>query len=249
MPMSTGRRTPRLRLVGMGLIALMLLSLLASVPFVRFMGAHGAELLQALSAQDIGISNPWFHSNGWDGLLHSKGNWGPVEVLWGTSAAFYLPDQSLDGRRVLRRVGDASPFYIVKGDGLCVRLYVTYPVPPAQVEEMLQRLVTGEGSMSVRTRLTYYAQVVSCADARYFGGIPRLWEEGQTVILVLVPLAVLQQALLLLWVPLWALLPVDPRGFVVSWLALVGVLLALGCVLTLSRPPRTPASRPARTSP
>lgn len=52
MPVSTGRHTTSLHLVGKGLIALMLLSLLASVPFLRFVGAHGAELLQALSTED-----------------------------------------------------------------------------------------------------------------------------------------------------------------------------------------------------
>jgi len=174
---------------------------------------------------------------------------GKANRVWGTSAT--LPDQNLDGPRVLKRVEGPFPCYVVKGDGLCVTLAVTYPVPPSQVEEMLRRLVTRESGMSLRTRLKYYGQVVSFADAHYFGNIPRWWEERQVVLLALVPFKVLQQALLLLWVPVWALLPPDPGGFIASWLTLVGIVLAVGVFLTLtpSRTPRTPASSPARTSP
>lgn len=175
--------------------------------------------------------NPWFHATGWDGLLRAEGNWGPVQVLWGTSTTSYLPDQNLDGPRVLKRVEDALPFYVVKGDGLCVTLTVTYPVPTSQAEEVMRRLVTGEGGMSARTRLKYYGQVVSFAHAHYFRNIPRWWEERQIVLLALVPVKVLQQALLLLWVPVWALLPPDPGGFIAAWLALAGIVLAVGVFL------------------
>lgn len=211
----------------------MVASLLASIRFVQFMAAHGAELVQALTSEGLRIASPGFYATGWEALASGDGNWGPVTLCYGNGTGCYLPDKSLDGPRVLVNTGDSVPFYVVKGEGLCVTLYVTYPVPQSRVDGLLRRLVAGGGGggMTVRNRLKYYGQVVSFVDAGYFGNISRWWEERQLYLIALVPFRVMQEGLMLLWVPIWALLPQSPVGFTTSWLTLVGVLTAFGVYL------------------
>ncbi len=211
----------------------MVASLLASIRFVQFMAAHGAEFLQVLTSEGIRIASPTFYATGWKALAYEDGNWGPVTLAYSDGTGCYLPNKSLDGPRVLVNTGDGVHFYVVKGEGLCVTLYVTYPVPQSRVDGLLRHLVTGGGGggMTIRNRLKSYGQVVSFVDVGYFGNISRWWEERLLYLIALVPLHVIQQGLLLLWVPIWALLPQSPVGFTASWLTLVGVLISFGIYL------------------
>jgi len=251
---------PRLHLVGRVLVVLMLVSLAAGIRFVQFMGSNGAELLEALASEDLRLASPWFHSTSWSALVYGESNWGPIELRYNEGGAFCIPDESLRGPRTLTR-GDTSRFYVVKGDGLYVTLYVTYPVPQWRVDGLLRRLLTGESRrMTLWNRFRYYAQAVCSINAAYFGGIRRWWEEGQFLFLAFVPFQLIQQAVMLLWLPVWTLLPANAAAFVASWLTLVAVLTAFGVRLsrrardlsgptgvTPSRTPRTPPSSPARS--
>jgi hypothetical protein len=248
--MSANRHARMLRLAGTVLIAFMIVSLLASGTFLTFVNAHGVDLLEALSTQGIEIATSSFGPVAWNGLLRREGDWGDASVIWSTETWPNLSDVSLDGPRVFRDIGFAThPYYVVKGKGLCAELRVVPAlVPLLEAERLVDRLIAGERSMPIRSRLRYYAQAISDLDYRFIEAIPRnipgWWEERQfAMFLVLLPLAVIQAGLQHLWVPLWALLPSDPGGFTVSWLIVVGGVIAFG--VSLRQRARRIEKRPA----
>lgn len=222
------------RPLGLALLALSVLSLMATADFIRFIRAGGLTVLSALAESDVAIEGARFHTVGWTAWVNRGGeDSARISLYWGDAASHNLPQHGLQDQRLLVKTGDTPPIYVLKGEGISLE-WICGP-QPLEPFEVIGVLADPDAPDPLMTRpcqrLRYFRDATTFVDERYWNNLPRLWEEGQTLPLLFTPFELAHQALLLLWTPVWALLP--PGAFIVTfWLMLGGTAVA-GAILWL----------------